>query len=318
MMKPNLLIVHQGAFGDVVAIFPAIIRLHTYFARIDGLCQSQLGKLAAALGLITKWYPSEAAFFSSLYTHAVHHKIEDLLRAYAQIILFSSSFELEQSVNRITRNRCFRLPPRPPADERIHITKYVIKNLMAHGLLKEADADIDHYYLPKKPELKNNPSEDATKILMHAGSGSLRKRWPISNFYVLEKMLISEGLKPEFVLGPAEEDLIATPSAQGRKVNRLSDLAELATLLRTAGGYIGNDSGASHLAAFMGLPTVVIFGPADPVRWEPNGPLVEVVRPELECSPCFETNPSNCPDPKCLDDTNPQTVIEAFFRVYPD
>ncbi|UCE54658.1 MAG: glycosyltransferase family 9 protein [Desulfobacterales bacterium] len=316
MMKPNLLIVHQGAFGDVVAIFPAIIRLHTYFARIDGLCQSQLGKLSAELGLVTKWYPLETASFASLYTHRADQKIEDLLRSYSQIILFSLSSQLEHSVNRITRNRCLRLPPKPPADERIHITEYVFNNLVNYGLLKQADSDIDHYYLLKNPEGKDNPSKDVAKILIHAGSGSARKRWAISHFFVLEKMLRSEGLKPEFLLGPAEEDLMDTVREHGRKIYRLSDLVELVTLLRTAGGYIGNDSGASHLAAFLGLPSVIIFGPADPERWKPNGPFVEMVRPELECLPCFETDQTNCCEPKCLDDTTPQTVIEAFYRVY--
>ena len=318
MVKQNLLIVHQGALGDFVAIFPAIERLKKHYQTIDVLCQSRLGNLAAKLGLVTKWYPLEAASFASLYTHTADQKIEDLLRSYSQIILFSLSFQLEHSVNRITRNSCLRLPPKPPAGERIHITRYVIKNLINYGLLKQADLDMDHYYLPINPEGKNNPAKDIAKILIHAGSGSARKRWPISNFFVLEKRLRSKGLKPEFLLGPAEEDLMDIISDHGRKLYRLSDLVELITLLQAAGGYVGNDSGASHLAAFMQLPTVVIFGPADPVRWQPNGPLVEVLRPELECSPCFEINPSNCPEPECLDGTTPQKVIEAFFRVYQD
>lgn len=316
MVKQNLLIVHQGALGDFVAIFPAIIRLNKYYHKIDVLCQHQLGKLAVALGLVTKWYPLETASFASLYTHSADHKIEDLLRSYSQIILFSLSLQLQHSVNQITRNRCFRLPPKPPADERIHITKYVFNNLVNYGLLKQADLDIDHFYSPKNHEGRNNPSKDAAKILIHAGSGSARKRWAISNFFILEKMLRSKKLKPEFLIGPAEEDLMETVSDHGRKVYCLSNLVELVTLLRAAGGYIGNDSGVSHLAAFLGLPTAVIFGPADPERWKPNGPFVEVVRPDLECSPCFETNPSNCPEPECLNGTTPQRIIEAFYRVY--
>ena len=316
MVKQNLLIVHQGALGDFIAIFPALQRLKRYYQTIDVLCQSRLGKLAAKLDLVRKWYPLEAAFFATLYTHKPDKKIKDLLQSYAHIILFSLSSQLEYAVNQISRNRCFRLPPKPPAGEQIHITGYVIKNLIEYGLLKEADWDMDHYSLPKNPEKKNNLAKDVAKILIHAGAGSVRKRWPISQFFVLEKRLRSEGLKPRFLLGPAEEDLMDIISAHGRRVYRLSDLIELTTLLKTAGGVIGNDSGVSHLAALLGVPTVVIFGPADPVRWKPNGPLVEVVRPELECSPCFETNPFNCPEPECLNGTTPQRVIEAFYRVY--
>ena len=87
-------------------------------------------------------------------------------------------------------------------------------------------------------------------------------------------------------------------------------------LLAAYGGYIGNDSGASHLAAFLGLPATVIFGPADPRRWTPVGRAVEIVRPELECRPCFETEKANCGDPECLTKTTPQQVIQAFYRQY--
>jgi heptosyltransferase-3 len=97
-----------------------------------------------------------------------------------------------------------------------------------------------------------------------------------------------------------------------------SDLAELAALLESAGGYIGNDSGASHLAAYLGLPTTVIFGPADPARWAPFGRAVAIVRPGLQCRPCFETDKANCDDPQCLEDIRPHEVLEAFYGVYPD
>jgi heptosyltransferase-2 len=99
-------------------------------------------------------------------------------------------------------------------------------------------------------------------------------------------------------------------------VTVLDDLLDLLDLFNAAGGYIGNDSGASHLAAYSGLPTVVIFGPADPRRWAPVGRAVHIVQPELQCRPCFETEQSNCEDPWCLAATRPQKVLEAFYRVY--
>jgi ADP-heptose:LPS heptosyltransferase len=79
---------------------------------------------------------------------------------------------------------------------------------------------------------------------------------------------------------------------------------------------VGNDSGVSHLAAFLGLPTAVIFGPADPVRWKPVGPSVEMVHPELDCSPCFEIESENCSEPRCLTDASLESVLKAFDHVY--
>jgi heptosyltransferase-2 len=59
---------------------------------------------------------------------------------------------------------------------------------------------------------------------------------------------------------------------------RIDDLYHLACWLRQARLYVGNDSGISHLAAAVGIPTVAIFGPTDPAVWAPRGAHVAVVR----------------------------------------
>jgi ADP-heptose:LPS heptosyltransferase len=53
----------------------------------------------------------------------------------------------------------------------------------------------------------------------------------------------------------------------------------LAAVLAESRGYFGNDSGVSHLAAALGVPTVAVFGPTDPAVWAPLGPEVSVVAP---------------------------------------
>jgi ADP-heptose:LPS heptosyltransferase len=209
-----------------------------------------------------------------------------------------------------------RLPPQPPAERPIHITTYALENLVREGLLGKSVAAVTDSCTSIHPPENKEPPADRKKILIHPGSGSIRKRWPIPQFKQIESVLKSKHLKPEFVLGPAELDLANQLAHRDRTLHVCRDLLHLADLYQSAGGYVGNDSGASHLAAFMGLPTVVIFGPTDPVRWKPNGPSVEIVRPELACLPCFEIDASNCPEPKCLDDTIPQAVIEAFYRIY--
>ena len=312
MLNNKLLIIHQGALGDFVLIFPAIVRLHNYYGSIDVLCQSGLGKLAKSLGLVENWYPLEAANVATLFTDNVDPKIKRLLRPYVKILLFSLSTELEQSICQITSKPGCRIAPKPPPHLRLHLTEFVLENLIKCKLIKKVNGIIED--IP--PPIRRSRPKYSDKILLHPGAGSIRKRWSISNFLEVEAMLEADGLKPEFILGPAEEDLVDTLPRTNRTVHILTDLTEFAALLKSAGGYIGNDSGASHLAAFLGMPTVVIFGPTDPERWKPVGRAVEIVRPELECRPCFETEAANCEDPCCLEKTTPEEVIQAFYRAY--
>jgi len=85
------------------------------------------------------------------------------------------------------------------------------------------------------------------------------------------------------VAGPADEEtagelLRRLPAGIPLAVARGLEVAALAALLAGCAGYLGNDSGVSHLAAALGVPSVVVFGPTDPARWAPLGPQVRVVR----------------------------------------
>ncbi|MGD8963583.1 MAG: glycosyltransferase family 9 protein [Desulfobacterales bacterium] len=317
MTAARLLIIHQGALGDVVLTFASIIVLRKQLGRIDIFCQGQIGKLAAKLGLIDTAYPLEAALFATLFSGRADAIIKDVIRSYTKIVVFSFSVELENAINEITDSPCVRIPPRPPIRDRIHVAEYLLQNLINGGLIKTAEAHEALSFRQRKQIPAVDQSIENSKIIIHPGSGSVRKRWPLDRFLKLAEVLGRRGLRPQFVCGPAEWDLQAEIKNQNRQVNHFSQLTDLADWMKTAGGYIGNDSGISHLAAFLGLPCVVIFGPTDPQRWTPPGPRVEVVRPELECSPCFEIEPHNCDKPVCVTDASLESVLEAFDGVYP-
>jgi len=170
-LKKNLLIIHQGALGDFIAIFPAIGRLNERFDRVDVVCQSQLGKLAQYLGLVTRWYPLEGASFASLFSDQPDPHIKARLARYTHVLLFSSSADLEQSVGHIMQQRYHRVEPKPPADQAIHITEYALQNLIRRRLIRRGDLPSDHYFKPANTQKKSNHAGDRKKILLHPGSG---------------------------------------------------------------------------------------------------------------------------------------------------
>lgn len=318
-----VLIIHYGALGDFVVSFPALLRLKQSYSQIDVICQNKLGKLGRDLNVIDKWFPIEARYFASLYSDPVDQKIKDILNAYKEIILFSFSKDLEQKINNLTGKNIHRIPPRPDATHRIHVTEHILLGLERCGLFESPAKDYGSILPPAEYSDRKNTSYDIRsydigRILIHPGSGSRKKNWPVQNFLKIEAILRTNNMKPEFILGPAEDFLAGELMKQpdiNRRVHIVSDLSELAVLLKTAVGFIGNDSGVSHLSAFLGLPTVTVFGPSDPMRWRPVGPAVKAVRPDLDCIPCFENNKNNCDSMECLNKTTPEIVIDAFYTL---
>src|SRR5260370_3096145 len=64
-------------------------------------------------------------------------------------------------------------------------------------------------------------------------------------------------------------------------------ITDLPALLSQCHLFIGNDSGAMHVAAAAGLPIVAVFGPTDPFGTSPVTPRCSIVQQKPYCSPCF-------------------------------
>jgi heptosyltransferase II len=71
-----------------------------------------------------------------------------------------------------------------------------------------------------------------------------------------------------------------------------TDLSALAGLLAGAGLVLSNDSGAMHLAAALGRPTIGLFGSTSPVWTSESAPWVANLYAAYPCSPCYRRS---CP-----------------------
>ncbi|MBU1054745.1 MAG: glycosyltransferase family 9 protein [Proteobacteria bacterium] len=316
-MQKNLLFIHQGAIGDIVSLFPAIIKLKENFKQIDAICNKSIGELACLLKLTDKTYPVQATFFSSLFSDNVNPVASKILSSYDEIILFSYSNELGKTISSIIQKRIYRIPPRPDANQQIHILNYILKLLAQYNLIDNENLPEKEYHDYLKKEIGNTKAqENGSKIIMHPGSGSTRKNWPASNFIKVCRNLESKKICSEIIIGPAEYDLgkyFKKHLPSNSIIHTPAKLLELLPLLKQSSGFIGNDSGISHLAAFMGIPAIVIFGPSDPKRWKPFGRFVKVIQSQTDCVPCFETGKSDCKEIKCLSDITPETVIDTLY-----
>jgi len=92
-------------------------------------------------------------------------------------------------------------------------------------------------------------------------------------------------------------------------------LEEFLALLPAADLFIGNDSGAMHLAAAVGLTQVIVFGPTDENGTAPLNSAARLVKRPVSCSPCFLRR---CPvDHRCMTGVSVDDVwqeVEAALR----
>jgi heptosyltransferase-2 len=156
---------------------------------------------------------------------------------------------------------------------------------------------------------------DAVRIAIGAGAAyGSAKCWPPSRFAELANRLQSQTNADVILFGAASE--AAVSAAIGSEMQRppidltgKSATADLPALLSQCHVFIGNDSGAMHIAAAVGLPTVGIFGPTDPFGTAPVTPRATIVREKPFCSPCFLRR---CPiDHRCMTNITSDEVAAA-------
>jgi heptosyltransferase-2 len=68
-------------------------------------------------------------------------------------------------------------------------------------------------------------------------------------------------------------------------------LRDTAELMAAAGVVVANDSGLAHVAAAVGTPTVMLFGPTSDACLGPLPANASILRAGLPCEPCWTTAP---------------------------
>jgi len=314
-MSPSpVFVIHHGALGDVVLAFPLFQALNNAGVEIHLLCQNHLGALARRFGLAHRIHALESAAFASLYLGAPESKAMEAVNACEAILAITRFSPLLSGISNRFKKPIYILSPRPEPGEPIHVSRHLLLSCIRSGLLGHGA------HLPPVDTVSDLPSRRQTRIVwIHPGAGSPKKQGPLHLFIETAALLRKTGMDPAFLLGPAEACLkpaLAERATAFRTVE-VSTLEALTEAPQRGRALIGNDSGVSHLAAHLGLPTVALFGPTDPIQWKPLGPRVRVIHDALACSPCFGLANQTCTEIKCFDTITPHRILEALDRMDP-
>jgi ADP-heptose:LPS heptosyltransferase len=151
----------------------------------------------------------------------------------------------------------------------------------------------------------------APRVVVHPGGRYPSQRWMESGFVaVIGRLTERLGAACLLLGGPGEEAMLeriraATPDAL--PIGPLS-VRQMVALLSVADLFLGSNSGPLHVAAALGVPTLSLMGPTDPIRFMPCGPADHVVRRPIACAPC---NRGTCWHHTCLRSIEPEEVARA-------
>lgn len=283
----RILIIRGGAIGDFILTLPAIRLLRDSFpaAHLEILGYQHIVALARMSGYADAIRSIEYGALATFFTKG-GELAPDLMAyfgSFQQVVsyLFDPDEIFANNLKRAgVRNL---IAGSPKVGDQEHAARQLARPLERLALyLEDSAATI-------MPNEKRRG--DRALIAIHCGSGSKTKNWPLFRFTKLAASLLGAEEKMRLLLvgGEADEDRVTRLAASlpQENVSLLNNLPlpELACALQNCALFIGHDSGISHLAAAVGAPCLLLFGPTDPAIWAPQNPQVRVLRsPNLAMS----------------------------------
>lgn len=206
-----------------------------------------------------------------------------------------------------------------------HESYYYLELLRRAGLL-DALPQIDQIRFDEFEAKKQRGSElfEASGIMLPvigvspgAAYGSA-KRWLPERFAKSARRLAEKMNASVVVFGSAAERSMCEEVAQtagGRNLAGETTLRGFIDMTAACALFLTNDSGAMHIAAACGVPSVTVFGPTNEIATGPPGHLARIVREPVDCAPCMLRE---CPiDHRCMTRVTAEHVIAAAQSITP-
>ncbi len=186
-------------------------------------------------------------------------------------------------------------------------------------------------HIPKSSDYPSQTqvSIDETKIIININTSDylLARRYPRGRYLQLINQLHQWNSRFKFYLTGSSfeanyvDHLIKDLNVMAVNVAGKWSLAELLEELSTCALFITADSGPLHLAAFLNIPTIAIWGPTQPLHFGYIGRNnLHSVSLGLSCSPCFKhprSKPAQLCEGKidCISNLAPQLIFEKAAEV---
>ena len=280
----NILIIRPGAFGDTLMLLPSVVNISgqltiNLVARQPGLYFIQ--------DFVTRSMDLDDAGWHRLFLESPAKEGLPVSQTdFVVAFLNDEGGAIRRNLNAYFPNTPIHLFPSFPAKgEKIHVARYISNCLKTAGLPIDPRAAFENAV--RHPLMSTeHPLQSCNTAVVHPGSGGPKKNQP-PDFWlkVLSRFVrepVFKNLTPSLLLGPAEASLHSffRKNLESTKweICFCPDNETLAGLLGKACLYMGHDSGITHLAAMLGIPTVALFTESNSTQWHPLGPAVQIVQ----------------------------------------
>lgn len=290
----HILIVRPGAIGDTLLTFPVLDALRTLYAgcTITLVGNAAVLPLIRAVGLADETFDYGSLLWSELFTisGSLSKELQKIMHRsdYAICWLRDPDGIVRHNLQAQGIERIVVAPGRPTSERNVHIVTYLAETV---GIIDSING-VHHVKLGYEVE-GTRDDEVARKerpFAIHPGSGGAVKCWPVSHFAAIIHALWQQRIPVLLLAGQADEERVAQllslvgtpPHASFFTLLANAPLLDVAARLQRCRGYLGNDSGITHLAAMLDVPTLALFGPSNPAVWHPIGKHVRILyEPEL-------------------------------------
>ncbi|MCD8535204.1 MAG: glycosyltransferase family 9 protein [Verrucomicrobia bacterium] len=283
-MKNKILVIRGGAIGDFILTLPVFHALKNQFpdCDIDVLGYPHIAQMSLLTGHVHRVFPIEAREMAGFFAKngPLDPNLMEFFDTYGLILsyLFDPEQVFQANVGRATKAQFIAGPHRPDETRDDHATDVFLSALEKLAIF-QADP------VPSlSPSLVLQSSmvgwtHTSNTIAIHPGSGSHAKNWSEESWAILIQSLVAEtDLHILLVGAEAERDRVdrlirLIPESRAGLAFGLSLNALSARLLGVV-GFVGHDSGISHLAAALGLSVIVLWPDTNPSIWTPRSPWV--------------------------------------------
>lgn len=302
-LDARIVAIRPGALGDTLLVLPALALIREAWpeAHMTLVARRDVLALARAWGVADAVSPFDAPEWSGLFAEA--SPADNPLRAAlaGRVVvawLADADGSVAANLSALGARQVVIGPGRPREDTHEHAALQLARPLRELSIAVPRDvaalpapglwagAPTPRYRGAEEAQTAGLAEQALGTVALHPGSGGAGKRWPPERFAALAQAIGDRGARVLLIEGPQDDAVIGAALAEAAKrgmrleVARGLGIVELAARLAGCAAYVGNDSGVSHLAGMLGVRTLALFGPSDPVIWAPLGPRVRTLRAE--------------------------------------